>query len=123
LITDTVFELLKLFVDSFAELILLFKSLVELSVFGLILRFVLCDCPVYPFKACFHVFADDSRFFCLIMDLDDGSNAFHILGQLDNVPGDYWWNVVPIMGHIRRPFESETVIQLLLDKSGHKVVL
>ena len=91
--------------------------------FGLILRFVLGDCPVYPFKACFHVSADGSRFLCLLMDFYDGRNAFHILGQLYNVPGDYWWNVVPIVGHVCRPFESETVIQLLLDESGHKVVL
>lgn len=123
MITDTVFELLKLFVDSLAELILLFKSIVELSVFGLILHFVLGDCPVYSFEACFHVFADGSRFLCLLMNLDDGRNAFHILGQLDYVPGDYWWNVVPIVGHVCRPFKSETVIQLLLDESSHKVVL
>jgi hypothetical protein len=92
-------------------------------VFGLILRFVLGNCPVKPFKARFHVFADGSRFLCLLMFLDDGRNAFHILGQLDNVPGDYWWNVVPIVGHVCRPFESETVIQLFFDESSHKVVL
>ena len=58
----------------------------------------------------FHILPQTCRRLSNIMLFDNLCNAFHMLGELDDVPGHYWWNVVPVVRYVERPLEIEAVV-------------
>jgi hypothetical protein len=61
------------------------------------------------------VFAKVLRGLYSMMILDNGSYAFHVLGELDDVTGHYWGDVVPVVRVVMRPLECQTIVQFFID--------
>lgn len=54
------------------------------------------------------------RLYSLVV-LDDGSYTFHVLGELDDVTGHDWRDVVPVVCVVVRPFKMKAIVQFFID--------